>query len=180
MAQSLGRQALQQHPWLGKLINLLVFQLGWFVCVIGGNLPALLFTAAALALHHHCIVRSPREWLMVVAVSLVGLSWDALLAGAGLVYFSDPIVAGLPLWLVCLWLLFATTLGHGLGWLQGHLVAAALAAALVAPLSYYGGTLLNSSHLAEPLLLPLAVMALGWAGLFPAALLLARRTLYGA
>ena len=38
------------------ILNLAVFQVGWLICVLGGDLYAVPYTAAALLLHHFVLV----------------------------------------------------------------------------------------------------------------------------
>jgi len=84
-------------------------------------------------------------------------------------------VGGIPLWLVCLWLLFSTTFMHSLFWLRRCLWLAAPLAAVLGPASYWFGANLTGAELRTPLLTSLAIMAGGWALLFPAGIYLAAK-----
>ena len=90
------------------LINLSLFQTGWLVCVLGGDLYAVVFTLGALLLHHWLVLDDPREWKLIGAVVLGGCLWDTAMAQSGVIRYADALIAGIPLWLVCLWFLFAT------------------------------------------------------------------------
>ena len=149
------------------LINLGLFQAGWLVCVLGGNLYAGVFTLAALALHHWLVLDNPREWRAIGAIVIVGCLWDIVMAQSGVIVYGGGMLAGIPPWLVCLWLLFATTFSHSLSWLRAYPWLAALLAAVFGPASYWFGSQLADAALREPLLVSLAVMAAGWALLFP-------------
>ena len=157
------------------LINLALFQIGWLVCVLGGNIYAVAFTLIALSLHLWLVLDNPREWKLIGVIVLVGCLWDAAMAQSGVMRYSDASIAGIPLWLVCLWILFATTFMHSLLWLQRYLWLAAVLAAVLGPLSYWLGSNLTEAELRAPLLASLAVMASGWALLFPAGIYLAAR-----
>lgn len=157
------------------LVNLLVFQAGWFACVMGGSVPAVLYTMGALLFHWAFIMRSLREWLVILGIALLGIGWDVLMTDAGVIRFQEPGLLGLPLWFVCLWLLFATTLSHGFRWLHRRLLAAALLAAVIAPANYLVGSRIGDAHIAQPLLHSLVLMALGWGVLFPLGLYWSRR-----
>jgi hypothetical protein len=149
------------------LINLALFQLGWLVCVLGGNLFAVAFTLVALLLHQWLVLDNPREWVLIGVIMLAGCLWDAAMAHSGVIRYTDGFVLGIPLWLVCLWLLFATTFMHSLLWLRRYLWLAAALAAGLGPLSYWFGCNLTEAELRAPLPGSLAIMAVGWALLFP-------------
>lgn len=154
------------------LLNALVFQIGWFVCVLGGNGAALIYTSLALLFHHWFILARPRQWYAVVSVASVGLLLDASLVAADIMVFHDADFIGLPLWLACLWLLFATTFQYCLSWLRGYLWIAAVVAALFGPLSYWLGSQLTEASIASPLQTSIAIMAVAWALFFPAGIYL--------
>ena len=92
------------------LINLALFQLGWLVCVLGGNVYAAVFTVLALLLHQWLVLDNRREWMLIAVIVLGGCLWDIAMAQFGVVRFANALPLGIPLWLVCLWVLFATTL----------------------------------------------------------------------
>ena len=115
------------------LINLALFQVGWLVCVLGGDLYAVAFTIAALLVHNWLVLSSHSEWKLIGIVVLIGCLWDMLMAQAGVIHYADALLFGIPLWLLCLWLLFATTFMHGLFWMHRYLWLAALFAAVMGP-----------------------------------------------
>ena len=149
------------------LINLALFQIGWLVCVIGGNSYALVFTLIALLLHNWLVLSNRSEWKLIAIVVSAGCLWDMTMAYTGVISYADADLFGIPLWLLCLWLLFATTFMHGLFWLHRHLALAVVFAAVLGPASYWLGSRVSEAQLGDPLLASLAVMAAGWALLFP-------------
>ena len=158
-----------------KILNLIIFQVGWLVCVLGGDLYAIVYTAIALVMHHAWIVERKSEWQLVAMVTAVGSLWDILMIQTGLINFVAPGLLGIPVWLICLWILFATTFLHCLSWLRQHLWIAAVAAALFAPFSYWLGAQLGGAVFGSPVLISLLVIAFGWSMLFPAGMYLSRR-----
>lgn len=149
------------------LLNLALFQVGWLVCVIGGNAYAIVFTVMALLVHNWVVMSSRTEWKLIGIVVAVGCLWDIVMAKSGMISYADASPLGIPLWLVCLWLLFATTFMHSLLWLNRYLWLAVVFAAVAGPASYWFGTNLSDARLGEPLIVSLATMALGWGLLFP-------------
>lgn len=159
-----------------NILNILVFQIGWLLCVIGGNLVAMIYTALALLFHHRFIVTQASEWRILLLIALGGLLLDSFMVAIGVMHFNVNDFAGLPIWLMCLWLLFATTFQHGLGWLRRYLWLATLAAALFGPMSYWLGANLTEASIATPVPTSLAIMAMAWALLFPAGIYLANQS----
>lgn len=149
------------------LINLALFQLGWLACVLGGNVYAVIFTVLALLLHQWLVLDSRREWMLIGIIVLCGCLWDIAMAQFGVIRFANALPVGIPIWLVCLWLLFATTFMHSLLWMHRYLWLAALLAGGFGPASYWMGANLTDSELRAPLMTSLAIMAAGWAFLFP-------------
>ncbi|BFM19164.1 DUF2878 domain-containing protein [Gilvimarinus japonicus] len=160
------------------ITNLALFQVGWFVCLLGGSVWALPFTALALVIHAKFIQHSPREWRLLAGFALAGIIWDGLLMSVGLISFALPqdtvLIAGqfaiIPTWLICLWVLFATTVNHSLYWLAPYPWLAGLLTAFFAPASYYAGVQLSEAQLSQPYWQPLLAVACGWGVVFPLAL----------
>jgi len=157
------------------LINLALFQIGWAVCVIGGDLYAIGFTLLALLIHNWLVLSNNTEWKLIGIVVLVGCLWDIAMAKTGVINYADASLLGIPLWLMCLWLLFATTFMHGLFWMQRYLWLAVIFAALLGPASYWLGSNLTDASFGLPLATSLVIMAAGWAVLFPAGIYYAGR-----
>jgi hypothetical protein len=161
------------------LINILVYQLCWFACILGGanGMPllgvAMVMLAGAYHLFNAPVPRS--EFLLMVIVAVIGGAWDSLLVAMGwLVYPSGTLVAGTaPYWMVALWAAFAMTFNVSLRWFKQHLALAALFGAVGGPLAYLAGEGLGgvvfTSYPAG-----LGALALGWTLLMPLMLLIAK------
>ena len=158
-----------------KLLNLAIFQVGWMVCVLGGNAYAIAYTAIALLIHQRFVLEKNSEWQLVAIVTVVGSFWDFLMVQNKMFYYTDAGFLGIPIWLICLWVLFATTFMHALSWLRNYLWIAAACAAIMGPLSYWFGSELSDAYFGAPILISLVVMAVGWSTLFPAGIYLSRR-----
>jgi hypothetical protein len=129
---------------LHKLIaNAVLFQIGWFACVLGGTGPWLLVPAAILCVHFFWISSWAAEGKLVVTVVLV------------------------PLWLAALWAMLATTLNHCLAWTARRVWLASLLGAVSGPLSYFAGATLSDVRLPLEQLTTLAILVTVWAIVFP-------------
>ena len=84
--------------------------------------------------------------------------------------FSEYIV---PIWIVALWGLFASTLNISLSWLRHYKILAVLFGLIGGPLSYIAAEKLNAIQLMNSY--ALIAIALGWALLTPLSLLMAEK-----
>ena len=162
------------------LANIILFQVGWFACVLGGagDRPWLgAGIALAIVAWHVGRARRPRdEAILAVISAAIGAAADSALVFAGwVVYASGTIVAGTaPVWLVVMWMLFATTLNVSLRWLRGRTLAAIALGAIGGPLAYWAGARLGAMEFVAPVAATTALAA-GWAALTPLLVWLARR-----
>ena len=161
-------------------INVVIYQLCWFACILGAanGLPTLgvAIVAAAVAYHLYSAQLAVPELILIAIAALIGAAWDSLLVAAGwLVYPNGMLLEGTaPYWIVALWISFATTFNVSLRWFKQRLLLAALFGAVGGPLAFLAGERLGgvvfTSYPAA-----LTALALGWALLMPLMLLVARR-----
>lgn len=150
------------------LLNFLLFQIGWFACVLGAaaNQPEIGAGIACVILIVHiiCAYDKQKELLLIAIAMLIGIAWDSLLVWQDLLGYSSGILAAntAPYWIVILWGLFATTLNVSLRWLRQRVLLSALFGAIAGPLAYYAGQKLGAVQFLDT---PLALLFLGigWA-----------------
>ncbi|MES2822999.1 MAG: DUF2878 domain-containing protein [Pseudomonadota bacterium] len=157
-----------------KIFNAIGFQVGWFVCVTTSNLLSLTFTTIFLAIHLLLIRFYSKEfflkkeiyWLLIILT--IGFLVEMLLFSLGILYeeIQTPYLTYFitsPLWIICLWVLFATALRISLAFLFNRPLLAYLATALMAPWSYFAGSHLNEQvDINKPILLSLAIISMVW------------------
>lgn len=155
------------------LLNIVLFQLGWFACVLGAAngyaREGAIAAGLIVALHIARATRPGREAKLALAAALLGLAFESALVWAGWVRVDDGIY-----WLVALWALFATTLNESLRMLQTRPWIAALFGAVGGPLAYYAGARMGALDFVQPAAM-LAALAVGWAAATPLLLSVARR-----
>ncbi len=162
------------------LLNFINFQIGWFACVLGAawGYPwaGVAVTLAIVAWHLSRMVQPQRELVLVIAAAGVGALWDSLLPALGWIQYPNGMLIDgtAPVWMVALWMLFATTLNVSLAWLKRNMLLAVVFGAVGGPLAYYGGAKLGALVFVHqtPALIALAI---GWAVLTPLLLMLSRR-----
>ncbi|MFA9460991.1 DUF2878 domain-containing protein [Thiohalorhabdus methylotrophus] len=155
------------------LVNAAALNVGWFACVLGDAwgrpLAGPLVVAALLALHFAMVPRRDREAALLLGAALVGFALDSALVLAGAIGFdagSGPL-APTKLWMVALWMNFATGLNLALYWLAGRPALAAALGAVGGPMAYYGGVQLGALALPGGALWGLGLVALGWTVAMP-------------
>jgi len=150
------------HP----IANLVAFQLCWLAAVLGAaaGMPWLgvLFAALWLPAHVHAAKPSAAaEIKLIAAAGVLGYGLDSLLVLAGFISFPPQTRLGVPspLWMVTLWLAFAATLRHVLGWLRGRYLLGALLGVVAGPFAYWSGAKLGAVVLTDtaPSLVAVAV-----------------------
>lgn len=157
-----------------RIANAVLFQLGWLACVLGGNSLWLLLAVAALVIHLRWISSWAAEGRLILCVVIVGTAVDSVLRYLDVFRFVDasPLI---PLWLMLLWALLATTLRHCLAWSARPWWLASALGAVGGALSYYAGGRLAGVQFPYGEAATLIVIGLLWAGLFPLLHLMARR-----
>jgi hypothetical protein len=170
-------------PLARNIANAVLFQLAWLVCVQGNSLWAVGITALALLLHWRFLVVAAREWQLLLVAPVLGFAIDTLLINAGVLQLSSNGWLSPP-WLVCTWILFATTLLHSLSYLlPRNLLLSALLGFGGGPLAYYAGTRFGAASLgivvadspAASTGIALLILAVCWSLVTPLLVVIARR-----
>jgi hypothetical protein len=146
------------------LLNAVVFQGAWLICVLAGSVAAAAVTIVVVGLHLRWVRDRRRESIFLMQAFLIGLCCDLLLVQTGVLVTGSALP---PLWLSCLWLLFGTTVGYALRPFHGRPGWCMAGGALLAPLSYFGGASLSAVALMSPVWLSLLIIAVIWTFIFP-------------
>lgn len=151
-----------------KLLNFVVYQIVWFVCVLGaangqawiGAVAALIAVTGHLVLSGRVVV----ELKLMATAILVGFVTDSALMRGGFIAFDAavPLTGWQPYWMLALWAAFATTLGYSMSWVTRRVWIAALAGAIGGPLAYWGGAKLGAMSILSPGT-ALPAIAVAWA-----------------
>jgi hypothetical protein len=147
------------------LTNAILFQVTWFACVIGGAAGAPLWGFAgvvALIAFSWTVGLLQRDLRLLAVLGLTGFVVDTAWISLGILDFGDRALA--PSWIVALWLGFALTVNHSMGWLRQKPLLAAALAAIFAPVTYLAGARFGAVEIADPL--GLALISGAWAIMF--------------
>ena len=155
-----------------QIKNLVMFKIGWVACVglaaAGQPLWATAAVAAVVALHLLSVPVMVKEALLLSSAAVIGLAWESLLVWSGLLSYpaSGEFTPLAPYWIVAMWVLFATTINHGLSWTKRSWHVSALAGMIGGPMAFYGGAAMGAVEFSHTLT-ALAVIGAGWAVLMP-------------
>jgi hypothetical protein len=134
-----------------SIINAIGFQLVWFICVQGNDLNAVVAVIALLVIYL-MMFRTDLKILMGLTVfSLVGYLGDGIIAMIfhldylGSFNYNDHLNFLAPVWLLGLWIGFATTLNHSMQWLFKTPFLTVFIALFLVPVSYFAGIKLSGS-----------------------------------
>lgn len=156
------------------VINACLFQAGWWSCVLLASQWALLVVAVVLAVHLRFSYRG--EWQFIAQVTVIGWLFDSLLFRSGVLGHEQLFP---PIWLSCLWPIFAISICHSLAFTLRHMVLAALFAAIGGPASYYAGANLAGVPTITPVWQFLLILSVSWALLYPLLVFIAKSRIAG-
>ena len=162
------------------VVNFILFQIGWFACVIGAakQMPWLgVATVLAIVIWHLTQAKQAKKELQLLIIALViGGTFDQIMLNHQLITYqahgwSSMLV---PVWILALWAEFVTVLNVSLRWMKGRWLVAVLFGAIGGPLAYMGAEKLGAVTLNH---LPISYVALsiGWACLTPLLLKLSQK-----
>ncbi len=146
-----------------RILNALMFQLGWFACVLGAArgtaLPGVLVVLLAVALA--CLQDERRARLLgtILLAVMIGIAFDGANMALDLLH---PTLGGLRstsswLFIAALWANFGATLRSSLSFLGGRPLVAAALGLLGGPLAYLAGRRLGAVELGTGAIPALAV-----------------------
>ena len=106
-------------PWkldkrlIADLIVVVVFRIIIYNYVRQEPIPTIAF-AAVLLLRLIAVPPKKHEWLLIVTVMIIGPAFEAVLIGFGLYVYFDPVLGGMPAWLLIYWAFALPLLMKGL------------------------------------------------------------------
>lgn len=167
------------------VLNFILFQIAWFACVLGAANAkpwlGVLITAVILAWHLYQSKNLTNELKLLMYTVVIGAFLDQALVSFNLVNYlhhgwhqshawNQSIV---PVWILTLWLAFATTLNMSLAWMQKRYFVGFIFGMIGGPLAYLAAEKLGAVTIASQL--SFVVLAVGWAMITPTLLYIARR-----
>ena len=157
---------------MDKVINFVLFQAGWFSCVLLGTtdyhfLGPLL--VAFIVMYHLKTLPNPLNEMRLLALAFaIGIIWENLLTVSGLLIYPQGQIMSIyaPIWIIAMWPLLTITLNLSLRWLKNRHLLAALFGGIGGPMAFLAGERLGAVQIPN-LTLTVSILAIGWAMLFP-------------
>ena len=142
------------------LINMIGFNVAWFGLIYLGNsfVPIVLLMLLA---HFKWLSKSKSEITLVFLVTLIGISVDSLFQLTNVFIFPNN--NHIPVWLVFIWIGFATTISHSLSFLAAYKPLQLLLGFIMAPLSYKSGEMLCAVEFGQSYLSTHFILGTTWA-----------------
>ena len=159
--------------------NFILFQLAWFACVMGAakDMPwaGVSVTLIILCWHFYHAKQAKPEIVLMLTALFSGAIFDQSLLAMHLVEYhahgwSNELV---PVWILALWLAFASTLNVSLGWMHERYVVAVLFGAAGGPLAYLAAQKLGAVTVQGST--AYMALAIGWGVITPLLILTAKR-----
>lgn len=141
-------------PMNYNAINFVLFQIGWFACVLGAandlHFLGVIVSFTVVAIHLYRSVNFLHEAAFIAAIALLGFAIDSGLVVTGYFSYENAVLDQYaPMWIAALWALFATTIGHSMSWLFQRRVWATILGAIFGPLAYYSASKLGAVNLLQ-------------------------------
>ena len=161
-----------------KIITFLLFQLGWFACVLGAanSLASVGIMISLIVVWFHLRTTQHKfeETALIGIVTIIGFSWDSALVQLGYFQYSNTASSTFaPLWIVAMWTMFASTINTLFSWLKNRLLIAFLLGAVFGPIAYWSASQLGAVNILD---FPNALLlqSIGWGILMPGMLILSK------
>jgi len=155
-----------------NLINFILFQIGWFACVLSAaNQIALIgLIVAVFIMFIHIQISSNRnsEILLLITAMVIGAIWDSAIVLIGWLSYESGMFSPYfaPYWIIAMWGLFATTVNISLSWMKDKILLAAIFGGVAGPLAYYAGFKLGAVNI-NNFDMAMISLSIGWAFFTP-------------
>ena len=146
------------------IFNFVWFYVIWLALVNFGNaaIPVFIIFAAV----HYRLVHNPlSELKLILKIAAIGIIADLLLSATNVFVFEGNLL--MPLWLVCLWLAFASTINRGLKFLQKSWMLLVFLGGFGGASSYLTGNYFGAVEFGYGYHTTAFILFVHWAILFP-------------
>ena len=149
-----------------KPFNFVANNLIWVGCVIGREDTILLVAPAVIVYVAVLLYSKMVEVHQIVFPTMIGLAIDSALTLSGIYQFENTSLL-LPLWLIVLWVAFATSLTSSLQYFGKNKFIAAAIGCVGIPINYLAGERLGAVYFGETHLITISILCILWAICLP-------------
>lgn len=152
------------------IIDIVGFQITWWASALGagaGRWEPGLAVGLVVVLAQLLASKARAPMVATVAIAaIIGTAFETAMIASGLISYAaawpSPLLP--PVWLIALWMVFATCIEATARMLGDNaLIKGTLLGAVLAPITYWAGAGFSALTFAEPMWMPLAATAVAWA-----------------
>lgn len=155
------------------IVNIIALNIVWFAAVLGAAQGLFWLGPAALllslAVQFKDDLKNSTLIKFLLSTALVGTIADSLMIMLGAISFEccSVLPQNYPMWMLALWLSFATTLFSSLSWIRNKLALGSILGCLGGASAYYGGYKLGALGMANDIQNALLIIGMSWAIAMP-------------
>lgn len=168
------------HFAIRSTVLLIGFYIGWWATIWGvgkgWNWLALVFALSMWSVQAIWSGGRPRESIFIGVLAIIGFFTESCLIQIGLFSIEPPHEVA-PLWMVSLWIMFASTFEGMTSNFEKRQYLLIIGAAIGGPFSYYAGEKLGLIRYSRPLGMSLLIHGVLWALLVPSLIWLRKQIL---
>lgn len=156
-----------------RLLNFSLYEIGWFACVLGAayarTLLGVTIAISLVIVHMFLTTERMKQVRLLMFAAIVGMVVEGMLLRIGVYRFPNgPLIEAIPpIWMLVLWVQFATTFRYCLKWTSGRYALCAVLGFAGAPLAFLGGEKIGAVSFYEPRLENLLTLGVFWAVAIP-------------
>ncbi len=161
--------------------NLASFYIAWWSMLIsywkGQPVIGWIVLAIVLAVHFFVVsINKKKDLIEVSIIAGLGILLDTILGNTGILVFKDPLLNFLPpVWLLGIWVLFATTISYSFVFLRNKIPAQIIVGGFFAPVSYITGAKFTLLALYQPFPTYYIIHGACWLVFFPLCFFLSKK-----
>ena len=131
---------------LFKISNATFFYIIWWSCILGVKLGynylGAIFTLLFIAAHLKLISKPRKEMKLILVCALLGFIVETFHLHTNFLSYQGYIFPNTlfpPVWIICIWIAFASTLNYSMFWMKGRWLIMVISGTLFGPISYVAG-----------------------------------------
>ena len=126
--------------------------------------------------HLLIIKNKKKESIFLILAGTIGLVVDSFKAFSGFITYNGTFVENFaPLWIIAMWVGFASTINHSGDWVKQRYVIAMFLGVIFGPLNYLFGNRMEALSLNWDLTFSVIILSIVWGGAVPLLYFLAHK-----
>jgi predicted neutral ceramidase superfamily lipid hydrolase len=162
-------------------LNFFTFYIAWWAILISqwksNPLVGWVIWGAVILVHFFVVsINKKKDLIEVILIAAAGLVLDTILGKAGILTFNNSYSSVLPpLWLVAIWIIFATTISYTFVLIRNKPLAQVVTGGFFAPVSYITGAKFGLLSVYQPFWAYYAIHGACWLVFFPLCFIISKK-----